>query len=220
VSWRDQPRDDRGRWKKKGGIVALLSVFAAAAIGFGGGTVGTSVGGAGGGGGTAAGRSASGSQSSGARVRARARSTARVVQRLQGRGLRVTERDVDADDDCATHSYGEVQEFFIQQPCTALYRGLFEVRGGGATAVVAVAWVDMPDAEQSREFQQLVDRHGTGNVTELTKEGARPAPARWTGEHYVSARDEATVVNAQAEPVGRTARAVRLAELAADAAAT
>ena len=91
-------------------------------------------------------------------------------------------------------------------------------RRSTATAVVAVAWVDMADADQSRQFQQLVDRHGTGNVTELTKEGARPAPARWTGDHYTSARDGVTVVNAQAEPVGVTAQAVRLAELVADTA--
>jgi hypothetical protein len=37
---------------------------------------------------------------------------------------------------------------------------------------------------------------------------------RWTGEHYASVRDDATIVNARAEPVGRTARAVQLAELA------
>ena len=159
-----------------------------------------------GGAGTSAGRSGG----EGAQVRARARSTARAVQRLESRGLRVEQRGVEADDDCAAHSYGDVQDFFEDQPCTALYRGLFEVRDGRAVAVVAVAWVDMPDPDQALEFQQLVDRHGTGNVTELG-----PGSVRWTGERYASGRDGLTVVNAQAEPVGRTAQAVRLADLAA-----
>jgi hypothetical protein len=142
----------------------------------------------------------------------------RVVQQLEGRGLRVEEIDVDADGDCAAHSYGQVHEFFVRQPCTALYRGLFEVRDGPATAVIAVAWVDMPDEAQAQEFQQLVDRHGTGNLVELTEEGARPGSVRWTGERYTSVRDEVTVVNAQAEPVVGTAGAVRLAELASSTA--
>ena len=101
--------------------------------------------------------------------------------------------------------------FFGRQPCTALYRALFEVRDGRVTVVVAVAWVDMPDADQARRLQQLVDRNGTGNLTELTKEGRRPRSVEWTGQHYTSARDDVTFVNAQAEPVGSTARAVGLA---------
>jgi hypothetical protein len=46
--------------------------------------------------------------------------------------------------------------------------------GRRGSAVVAVAWVDMPDDAQAREFQRLVDRQGTGNLTELTREGAAP----------------------------------------------
>jgi hypothetical protein len=148
-------------------------------------------------------------------VRARAKSTARVVQRLRSRGLRVSERGTDADGNCATHSYGQVQEFLVRQPCTALYRALFEVRDGQIAVIVAVAWVDMPDEGQARRLQQLVDRHGTGNLTELTKEGKGSRAVRWTGEHYTSARDGVTFVNAQAEPVGRTARAIGLARTVA-----
>lgn len=207
-------RDDIGRFapKRRGGLAALAVILAVGAAG-GGVSVGAT-GGASGGGGTAA-RSASGGQGGGARVRAQARSTLRVVQRLESDGLRVTERGVDAADDCAVHSYGQVREFFVRQPCTALYRGLFEVRDGRVTALIAVAWVDMPDAEQARAFQQLVDRNGTGNVTELTREGVRPTSVQWTGEHYTSVRDDVTVVNAQAEPVGPTARAIGLAETVA-----
>jgi hypothetical protein len=67
----------------------------------------------------------------------------------------------------------------------------------------------MPDETSARQYQQHVDRHGTGNITELSTE------VPWTGEHYVSTRDGVTVVNAQAEPVGGTAAAAGLAQLAA-----
>lgn len=55
------------------------------------------------------------------------------------------------------------QRWFRQHPCLALYRALFEVRDRrGGLALVAVAWVDMPDVAQAVEFKQLVDRSGTG----------------------------------------------------------
>jgi len=59
----------------------------------------------------------------------------------------------------------------------------------------------------------LVDRHGTGNVTELSRERGRYRNVRFTGEFYASRRENTTVVNAQAQPVGRGARAVELAEI-------
>jgi hypothetical protein len=216
----DQPRNPDGTWRARSSwsLAGLVAVAALVGLGTGSGAAGVAGGGASAGGGTVAERSASGSQGGGAQVRARAKSTTRVVQRLRSRGLRVSERGVDADDDCAAHSYGQVREFFGRQPCTALYRALFEVRDGRVTVVVAVAWVDMPDDDQARRLQQLVDRNGTGNLTELTKEGRGPRSVQWTGQHYTSARDGVTFVNAQAEPVGSTARAIGLAESVAMAA--
>lgn len=192
---------------RTGGGIALAFLVLLIAAGAGGGTGGDN---------TAADGLASGTE--GDTARARDRSTARVVQNLQDRGLEVEQRGVDADGDCAAHSYGQVRESFVRRPCTALYRALFEVRDGPATAVLAVAWVDMPDAAEAREFQRLVDVHGTGNATELTEEGTPPTSLRWTGAHYASVRDGVTVLNAQAEPVGRDARAVELAETAASVA--
>ena len=208
----DQPRNPDGTWKARNswglaGLVALTVAIGAGAGGVGAGAVGGATGGAG----TSVGRSGGNTQ---AKARARDRSTLRTVQRLQSRGLQVTERAVDAGDDCAANSYGQVQEFFRQNACAALYRALFEVRDGQAMALVAVAWVDMPNEAQAMRYQQLVDRHGTGNVTELSTR------VQWTGQRYVSTRDGVTVVNAQAEPVGRTAAAVALAQLAAGAAAS
>ena len=50
---------------------------------------------------------------------------------------------------------------------------------------VAVAWVDMPDESSARAFQRLVDRHGTGNVTELN----RGALAAGMAERVVAERE-------------------------------
>jgi hypothetical protein len=214
VSWRDQPRDKQGRWTKRSGgflvSLALVLGFAAAggsAAGAGGAASAVS----------AAERSVGGTQARGSRSKGRAqdRSTARVVQRLKSRGLRVNERGVDASHDCVAHSYGQVQQFFRQHPCTAVYRALLEVHDRQATVLLAVAWVDMPDEAQALQYKRLVDRHGTGNITELTKEGGPYARVQWTGNHYASTIDGATVVNVQAEPVGRTAQLTRLAEVAA-----
>ena len=83
--------------------------------------------------------------------------------------------------------------------------------------LIAVAWVDMPDTRSAQEFKELADVHGTGNITELNREraGYRYRNVRFTGKHYASRREDNTVVNAQAEPVGRAAVATdEIAELA------
>jgi hypothetical protein len=60
-----------------------------------------------------------------------------------------------------------------------------------------------------------VDRPGTGNVTELSKEQRRYRSVRFTGQHYTSTQDGVTVINARAEPLGHTTTAVSLAQVVA-----
>ena len=97
-----------------------------------------------------------------------------------------------------------------------MFRGLYEVRStGGARVLVAVGWVDMPDAAEAAALKSLVDRPGTWNVTEMSKEQRRYRGVRFTGQHYASVQDGATVINAQAEPLGDTATAVSLAQAVA-----
>lgn len=147
-------------------------------------------------------------------ARARDRSSRSVVRRLERIGLRVRLRFEDAGDRCAAHSYGAVQRWFRTHPCAALYRALLEVRDRHGTLVlVAVASVDMPDVALANELKRLVDRSGTGNVTELSRERGRYRNVRFDGEHYASRQEDVTVVNAQAQPVGATARAAELAAL-------
>ncbi len=158
------------------------------------------------------------STSASAQARTRNRDARAVAQRLARQGLRVDGRFSSDDDDCVAHSYGQVQRFFREHPCQALYRSLFEVRDRrGGLVLIAVAWVDMPDATSARAFRELVDVHGTGNITELNRDGGRYQAVRFTGEHYASTLEGSTVVNAQAEPVGRVATVTGWAEAAVDA---
>lgn len=83
--------------------------------------------------------------------------------------------------------------------------------------LVAVAWVEMPTAEDARALHVLVDGDGTGNVTELNRERVRYRDVRFSGAAYESRRDGTVVVNAQAQPAGRTALAGELALIVADA---
>jgi hypothetical protein len=110
-----------------------------------------------------------------------------------------------------------VQDFFQTHPCTALFRALLEVRDGRSNvALVAIAWVDMPDANQAQQLQHLMDQFGTGNITELSRENGGQ---RFSGQYYRSARDDTTVVNVQAEPVGTAGEAINLARRTVDSAA-
>ncbi|WP_181778859.1 hypothetical protein [Pseudonocardia pini] len=145
-------------------------------------------------------------------MKAKDRSFAKVVTRLEKQGRAIRRLDEAFDQDCARQSYGQVQDYLRANPCEGLGRALFEITEAGITVVVAVAVVDMADENDARELHRLLDTHGTGNITELR--GTRRVT--WTGEQYASGRHETTVVNAQAEPTGRTAAAVRLASSLAD----
>ncbi|MGH3874240.1 MAG: hypothetical protein ACRDSR_22520 [Pseudonocardiaceae bacterium] len=147
-----------------------------------------------------------------------AQNSFRAVVRLERKGFRVNSRLTSDDADCAAHSYGKVHQFFVVHPCTGLYRGLFEVRDKrGDVVLVAVAWVEMPDARSAADLKDLIDGYGSGNVTELSRERGRYRRVRFTGEFYASDRDGTVVVNAQAQPVVRGLAGVVLTTIATDA---
>jgi hypothetical protein len=195
--------------KRGGGVV--LAVVLVVAIGAGGSAsaVGTAV--------SAGGTTATSASSARASSQARRRDANAARLRLLRQALRVEQR-FDSTDDCVAHSYGKVREFFREEPCVALHRAWFEVRDRRRGYVlVAVSWVEMPDTRSAREFHELVDAHGTGNVTELSRDQGPHRRVRFTGQYYVSRRDGTTVMNAQAEPIGRAAVAAELEELASEA---
>jgi hypothetical protein len=202
----DQPRGPDGRWIPRGSGTTVAAIALALALASGSGLTGAS--------GTSSGAGgAYRSQDTTKSQKARDRNTSQLLSRLERQGLRVEQRFTSDGTDCAAHSYGLVREFFQENPCSALSRALFEVQVERRVVVlVAVAWVDMPDVRQARKLKDLVDRDGTGNITELSRETGPYQDVRFTGDHYASVRDETTVVNAQAQPVRHSQAAVDLAE--------
>ncbi|MEU5695321.1 hypothetical protein [Actinosynnema sp. NPDC020468] len=96
---------------------------------------------------------------------------------------------------CAGLSYGQAHDHFLTHPCTALVRAAYDaVDRSGATLRLAVARVTMPDATAAADLRALIDRPGTGNITEMV------TGVRFTGTHYASRVDGTTVTLAQAEP--------------------
>lgn len=142
------------------------------------------------GGGTAGGPPASESAAPGPQVGA--------VQELSGVGYTV--EAVDATDTCAGHAYGAVAEFLTTTDCTALSRALYSADIGGEAVVVSVVRVQMPDAPTARALRALTDQNGTGNVSDLLREGVRytGSPAALSGAEYASALSGSTVTIVEA----------------------
>ena len=105
---------------------------------------------------------------------------------------------VRVDSSCAAHSYGEVAAFFAGTDCTGLSRVLYSTRAGSRPVVVSVSVVRMADAATARNLRALTDRDGSGNVSDLLREGVRypGGPDRLSDAEYASAvsGSEVTVV--------------------------
>ena len=125
-----------------------------------------------------------------------------MKQQLESDGLQVRQMSTAENDDCAANSYGEVRNYFSDHPCQGVERAWYEVSDDeGNSAVLSVAWVEMPDAEAANDLQRLVDRPGTGNVTELSKEDGPYQYVRYSGWYYRSDVDGATLRSVQADPL-------------------
>lgn len=81
----------------------------------------------------------------------------------------------DRTGDCAAKSYDDTRKYFEGNPCSALARALYTVKYGDAKALVSVAKVSMPTAAQATQLKQLTDRDGTGNVSDLVRDGSYKA---------------------------------------------
>ena len=146
--------------------------------------------------------------------------TAAMKQHLESQGIQVEQVVRSTDDDCAAHSYGEVRDHFADHPCQSLERAWYELGDGqGDSAVMSVAWVEMPDAEDTADLQQLVDRPGTGNITELSKEDGPYQDVTYSGWYYRSGRDGSTFHSVQAEPLADNQGSRELARRASGATA-
>lgn len=125
-----------------------------------------------------------------------------MKQQLEGEGLQVVQMSSTTDDDCAAHSYGEVSDYFAEHPCQGLERAWYEVSDDqDHRAVLSVAWVRMPDDQGAADLQEVVDRPGTGNVTELSTQDGPYQDVGYGGRYYRSGRDGDTFYSVQAEPL-------------------
>ncbi|MCX2731089.1 hypothetical protein OOZ19_12630 [Saccharopolyspora sp. NFXS83] len=115
-------------------------------------------------------------------------------------GLRQLKRQGEHAVECASRSFGQVRKYFLRTPCRSMDRVLFGVvDGNGSIAVVSVVWVTMGTRSQSREFRNLIDVHGTGDVTPLAGSALGLGGVEFTGWHYDSRPTKSTMVIAEAE---------------------
>ncbi|MET0764781.1 MAG: hypothetical protein ABWY29_07940 [Blastococcus sp.] len=152
----------------------------------------------GGGGGSAGGSTAGGGSAPGP--------VAGDVQNVAG--VDYTVEAVQVDDTCAGHAYGEVAEFLTTTDCTGLSRALYSSETEAGAVVISVIRVQMPDTATARDLRTLADRNGSGNVSDLLREGVRytGSPAELSGAEYASALSGPTVTiveSAWADPDAR-----------------
>jgi hypothetical protein len=105
------------------------------------------------------------------------------------RGVDYTVEAVQVDDTCVGHAYGDTAAFFTQTDCTGLSRALYSAEIGGQAVVVSVSRVQFDDPATARQLRDLTDRNGSGNVSDLLREGVRytGSPAELSGAEYASA---------------------------------
>ena len=159
-------------------LLALLAVLVVAALGVGGWLVLRGQQDAGGAG-TSAGSSATETAAPGPEVG--------DVQ--QAAGIGYTVEAVQVEETCLGHAYGDTADFFTGTDCTGLSRALYSAVVDAEPVVVSVVRVQMPDPAAARALQTMTDRVGSGNVSDLLREGVRytGSPAELSGAEYASA---------------------------------
>jgi hypothetical protein len=123
-------------------------------------------------------------------------------------GVDFTVQAVDSESTCVGHAYGDTAGFFTSTDCTGLSRALYSTDVGGKPVVLAVSRVRMPTAAGARDLQSLTDRNGSGNVSDLLREGVRytGSPAQLTDAEYSSALSGTTVTIVESAYVNQNAK--------------
>ncbi|WP_336028811.1 hypothetical protein [Geodermatophilus sp. FMUSA9-8] len=97
-------------------------------------------------------------------------------------------QQVQTADTCLGNAYGDVATFFESTDCAGLARALWSTDVEGRDVVVSVSTVDMGDAAAARQLRALADTNGSGNVSDLLREGVRypGGPGELSGAEYAS----------------------------------
>lgn len=78
----------------------------------------------------------------------------------------------ETDDDCAAHAYGRIQRHLQATSCDHLSQQLFVTKVDGRTVYASVSVVTMPDEAKAAELRALTDEDGSGNVSDVLRDGA------------------------------------------------
>lgn len=164
----------------------VLAVFVAGAVAVGSGGLG---------GGTA------GSPGSGITSSKDAASKGNQGEAWRRMGLTAVKRAVRQHVNCVVHSFGQVREFFVHNPCRSLERALLAIGdGNGNIIAVSIAWVRMRTTDAAQSLKTLADTDGTGNVSPLGGELLGLSGVKFAGKFYESRRSGTLVVIAEATP--------------------
>ncbi|MFL6094419.1 MAG: hypothetical protein ACJ71Y_03115 [Blastococcus sp.] len=172
------------RWGRRAALMVLAGVVAVAVLAVGGWLV-LHRGPDGSGSGAAAGSTSAASSAGGPAVGA--------VQTVDG--VDFTVEAVDTETTCVGHAYGDTANFFADHDCTGLSRALYSTEVGGQPVVVATSRVRLADAATARDLRTLTYRNGTGNVSDLLREGVRytGSPSQLSDAEFSSAVSGTTV---------------------------
>jgi len=134
-------------------------------------------------------------------------------------GTTFTLQVVETDDSCQGHAYDAVADFFASSDCSGLTRSLWTADTGGQPAVVSLSEVTMPDAASAQALRALADTDGSGNVSDLLREGARydGGPTKLSNAQYASAQQGTTVTIVETSWTGTAGAASALDALASAA---
>jgi hypothetical protein len=134
-------------------------------------------------------------------------------------GTTFTLQVVQTDDTCQGHAYNAVADFFGRSDCTRLTRSLWSAEAGGQPAVVSLSQVTMPDVAGAQALRSLADTDGSGNVSDLLREGARydGGPTKLSKAQYASQQQGTTVTIVETSWAGTAGTASALDALASTA---
>ncbi|MDD7938980.1 hypothetical protein PHK61_11200 [Actinomycetospora lutea] len=118
-------------------------------------------------------------------------------------GVTYTRQVATTDTSCEGHAYNEAASFLRERGCLHLDRSLWSGNAEGQEVVIAVATVQLADTTTATAFRSLVDSNGTGNVSDLLREGRGypGAPPALSGQGYASAQLGDRVVVSEADGI-------------------
>lgn len=90
-------------------------------------------------------------------------------------GVRFEPKGSQQGTDCVSVAYGDVRVWLSKNPCTSVFRSLYQTGAGGRPAAVAVAVVSFADPATATAFGTETNTPGSGGITDLLGTG------RWAG---------------------------------------